>query len=190
MTKFPHELPRPTSLITPPVYHSRPPVAETEPRFSDYRRNSSIHAGGKTHCRLPVQAAAQLGNNVNLGISVDGNIGKGWGNDESHTHRHTHIGDKGSQTVIQSGGTTLKGAQMIGKGIRADSRNLNLESLQDTAAYHGKQQNGSLQITAANTEINQHLDGLRNNWKKVKSAKRNMTAKLPTSSADKCYSTA
>ena len=74
-------------------------------------------------CRLPVQAAAQLGNNVNLGISVDGNIGKGRGNDESHTHRHTHIGDKGSQTVIRSGGTTLKGAQMIGKDIRADSRN-------------------------------------------------------------------
>lgn len=37
---------------------------------------------------------------------------------------------------------------MIGKGIRADSRNLNIESVQDTAAYHGKQQNGSLQITA------------------------------------------
>lgn len=48
MTKFPHELPRPTSLITPPVYHSRPPVAETEPCFSDDRSNNSIHAGGKT----------------------------------------------------------------------------------------------------------------------------------------------
>lgn len=61
---------------------------------------------------------------------------------------------------------TLRGAQVIGKGIRADSRNLNIERVQDTAAYHGKQQNGSLQITAANTEINQHLDGLKNNWKK------------------------
>ena len=133
----------------------------------------------------------QLGNSVNLGISVGGNIGKDRGDDESHTLWHTHIGDKGSQTIIRSGGdTTLRGAQVIGKGIRADSRNLNLESVQDTAAYHGKQQNGSLQITAANTEINQHLDGLRNNWKKVKSAKRNMTAKLPTGSADKCYSTA
>ena len=126
----------------------------------------------------------QLGNSVNLGISVGGNIGKGRGNDESHTLWHTHIGDKGSQTVIQSGGTSLRGAQVIGKGIRTDSRNLNLESVQDTAAYHGKQQNGSLQITAANTEINQHLDSLKNNWKKVKSAKRNTTAKLPTGSAE------
>lgn len=188
-----HELPCPTSLITPSVYHSRPPVVETDPRFSDYRSNNSIYAGGKTQPTAGFRcgAVAQSGNSVNLGISVGGNIGKGWGNDESHTHRNAHIGDKGSQTVIRSGGgTTLRGAQVIGKGIRADSRNLNLESVQDTAAYHGKQQNGSLQITAANTEINQHLDGLRNNWKKVKSAKRNMTAKLPTGSADKCYSTA
>lgn len=64
------------------------------------------------------RAVAQLGNSANLGISVGGNIGKGRGDDESHTHRHTHIGDKGSKTVIQSGGTTLRGAQMIGKGIR------------------------------------------------------------------------
>ena len=45
------------------------------------------------------------------------------GNDESHAPRHTHIGDKGSQTVIRSGDTSLRGAQVIGKGIRADSRN-------------------------------------------------------------------
>ena len=94
------------------------------------------------------RAVAQLGNSANLGISVGGNIGKGCGDDESHTRRHIHIGDKGSQTVIRSGDTSLGGAQVIGKGIRADSRNLNIESVQDTAAYHGKQQNGSLQITA------------------------------------------
>lgn len=69
----------------------------------------------------------QLGNSANLGISVGGNIGKGRGDDESHTHRNAHIGDKGSQTVIRSGGTSLRGAQVIGKGIRADSRNLNIE---------------------------------------------------------------
>lgn len=139
------------------------------------------------------RAVAQLGNSANLGISVGGNIGKGCGDDENHTHWHIHIGDKGSQTIIRSGGdTSLRGAQVIGKGIRADadSRNLNIESVQDAAAYHGKQQNGSLQITAANTEINQHLDGLKKQLEKVKSAKRNTIAKLPTGSADKCYSTA
>ena len=85
------------------------------------------------------RAVMQLGNSVNLGISVGGNIGKGCGDDESHTHRHTHIGDKGSQTVIRSGDTSLRGAQVIGKSIRADSRNLNIESVQDTAAYSGSQ---------------------------------------------------
>ena len=93
-------------------------------------------------------AVAQSGNCVNLGISVGGNIGKGRGDDESHTHRHIHIGDKGSQTVIRSGDISLRGVQVIGKDIWSDSRNLNIESVQDTAAYHGKQQNGSLQITA------------------------------------------
>ena len=123
MTKFPHELPRPTSLITPPVYHSRPPIVKTEPRFSDNRSNNGIHTGGKPTAGFRCRAVVQLGNSVNLGISVGGNIGKDRGDDESHTLWHTHIGDKGSQTVIRSGDTTLRGAQMIGKGIRADSRN-------------------------------------------------------------------
>ena len=87
------------------------------------------------------RAVVQLGNNVNLGISVDGNIGKGWGNDESHTHRHTHIGDKGSQTVIQSGGTTLRGAQVIGKcgRIAETQAKAYTETATDTAAYSGSQ---------------------------------------------------
>ena len=128
MTKFPHELPRPTSLITPPVHHSRPPGVETKPRFSDYRSNNSIHAGG--------------------------NIGKGRGDDESHTHWYTHIGDKGSQTVIRSGGTTLRGAQVIGKGIRADSGQPKPKPKRTR-----KRQQTPPPIQAANTEINQHLDG-------------------------------
>ena len=74
------------------------------------------------------RAIAQLGNSANLDISIGGNIGKGRGDDESHTRRHIHIGDKGSQTIIRNGGdTSLRGAQVIGKDIRADSRNLNIE---------------------------------------------------------------
>lgn len=85
------------------------------------------------------RAVAQLGNSANLDISVGVNIGKGRSDDESHTHRHTHIGEKGSQTVIRSGDTSLRGVQVIGKDIRSDSRNLNIESVQDTAAYSGSQ---------------------------------------------------
>ncbi|MFC2415504.1 hemagglutinin repeat-containing protein [Neisseria elongata] len=112
-------------------------------------------------------------------MSVGGNIGKGRGDDESHTHRHIHIGDKGSQTVIRSGDISLRGVQVIGKDIRSDSRNLNIESVQDTAAYSGSQHR------------NQSTSGrFKKQLEKVKSAKRNTTAKLPTGSADKCYSTA
>ena len=76
--RVPHELPCPTSLITPSVYHSRPPVVETDPRFSDYRSNNSIYAGGKTQPTAGFRcgAVAQSGTSVNLGISVGGNIGK------------------------------------------------------------------------------------------------------------------
>ena len=83
-----------------------------------------------------------------LGVTADGNVGKGYGNGDSVTHRHSHIGDKGSQTLIQSGGDTIiKGAQIIGKGIQADTRNLHIESVQDTETYQSKQQNGNVQVT-------------------------------------------
>ncbi len=82
-----------------------------------------------------------------LGFTAGGNVGKGYGNGDSVTQRHSHIGDKGSQTLIQSGTTTIKGAQLIGKGVQADTRNLHIESVQDTETYQSKQQNASAQVT-------------------------------------------
>lgn len=69
-------------------------------------------------------------------------------NQTKATHRHTHVGSTAGQTTIRSGGdTTLKGAQLIGKGIQADTRNLHIESVQDTETYQSKQQNGNVQVT-------------------------------------------
>ncbi|WP_330935757.1 hemagglutinin repeat-containing protein, partial [Avibacterium paragallinarum] len=83
-----------------------------------------------------------------FGITAGGNYGKGYGNGDETTWRTSHIGDKHSQTVIQSGGdTTLRGAQVRGKGITANVENLNIESLQDTMTYKGKQMNVSGQVT-------------------------------------------
>ncbi|POY45256.1 hypothetical protein C3007_01385 [Avibacterium gallinarum] len=83
-----------------------------------------------------------------FGITAGGNYGKGYGNGDETTWRTSHIGDKNSQTVIQSGGnTTLRGAQVRGKGITVDAENLNIESLQDTMTYKGKQMNVSGQVT-------------------------------------------
>ncbi|MDH3000046.1 hypothetical protein A1D23_00510 [Chelonobacter oris] len=83
-----------------------------------------------------------------LGVTAGGNYGKGYGNGDETTWRHSHIGDKASQTEIQSGGdTTVRGAQVRGKGITVDAENLNVESLQDTMRYTGKQINASGQAT-------------------------------------------
>ena len=92
--------------------------------------------------------AIQIGDGISLGITAGGNLGKGKGQGESTTHRHTHVGSTAGKTIIRSGGdTTLKGAQLIGKGVQADTRNLHIESVQDTETYQSKQQNGNVQVT-------------------------------------------
>ncbi|MDK4706649.1 hemagglutinin repeat-containing protein [Kingella negevensis] len=94
-----------------------------------------------------VKVAYENGSPV-LGVTAGGNIGKGHGNGDSLTHRHSHIGDKGSQTLIQSrGNSTIKGAQVIGKGVQVDAQNLTIQSVQESETYQSKQQNGSAQVT-------------------------------------------
>ncbi|WP_421522848.1 hemagglutinin repeat-containing protein [Neisseria yangbaofengii] len=102
-------------------------------------KSSSRNAG--------VAVAFQSGKPV-IGFTAGGSHGKGYGNGDDLTHRHTHIGDKDSRTVIQSSGdTTLKGAQVKGKGVALSTRNLNIESIQDSAVYRSKQQNLSGSVT-------------------------------------------
>ena len=96
-----------------------------------------------------VGATARYDGKPNIGITVGGQTGHGNGHGAGESHRHSHIGNKGSQTILQSGGdTTLRGAQVAGKGIRADVQNLSIESVQDTAAYQGRQKSGGAQISA------------------------------------------
>ncbi|WP_210399348.1 hemagglutinin repeat-containing protein, partial [Neisseria sp. HMSC073G10] len=69
-------------------------------------------------------------------------------NQTKATRRHTHVGSTAGKTIIRSGGDTpLKGAQLIGKGVQADTHNLHIESVQDTETYQSKQQNGNVQVT-------------------------------------------
>ena len=92
--------------------------------------------------------ALAFNNGVSLGFTAGGNYGKGYGNGDESTHLHSHIGSRSGQTFVHSGGdTTLKGAQLIGKGVQLDAANLNIESVQDTATFRGKQENMSAQIT-------------------------------------------
>ena len=96
-----------------------------------------------------VGVTARYDGTTNIGISAGGQTGHGNGHGAGESHRHSHIGNKDSQTILQSGGdTTLRGAQVAGKGIRADVQNLSIESVQDTAAYQGRQKSGGAQISA------------------------------------------
>ncbi|HEZ3081108.1 TPA: hemagglutinin repeat-containing protein, partial [Neisseria meningitidis] len=70
------------------------------------------------------------------------------GNQTKAAHRHIHVGSTAGTTTIRSGGdTTLKGAQLIGKSVQADTRNLHIESVQDSETYQSKQQNAGAQVT-------------------------------------------
>ena len=88
------------------------------------------------------------GGSPSFGFTAGGNIGKGYTDGEQTTYRHSHIGSKEGPTVVMScGDTNIKGAQVTGKGLTVRATNLNIESLQDTADYHSRQQNIKGQVT-------------------------------------------
>ncbi|WP_293730637.1 hemagglutinin repeat-containing protein, partial [uncultured Actinobacillus sp.] len=83
----------------------------------------------------------QLGKGIAAGLTVGGNVAKGYGNGESQAWVASQVGDKNSQTTIESGkDTNIIGSQVIGKRVEVSAENLNIESLQDTAKYDGKQE--------------------------------------------------
>ena len=82
------------------------------------------------------------------GITAGFNLAKGYANGDDSTWIHSHVGDKDSKTLIQSGAdTNIKGTQVRGKGIKVNAENLNIESLQDTMKYEAKQTSASAQVT-------------------------------------------
>ncbi|MDD7425875.1 MAG: hemagglutinin repeat-containing protein, partial [[Actinobacillus] rossii] len=93
-------------------------------------------------------AGVTIGTN-GIGFTAGRKYGKGYDNGDETTYTHSHVGDKNSQTTLESGATTtLKGTQVQGKGVKLDAQNLNIESLQETLTYKGKQMNVSGQVTA------------------------------------------
>jgi filamentous hemagglutinin len=83
-----------------------------------------------------------------FGVTAGGQYGVGNGQGDEATWRNSHVGDVGGLTSITSGDTTtLRGGQIMGKGIQITADNLNIESLQDTMKYQGKQMDMSGQVT-------------------------------------------
>ncbi|MBD9402830.1 hemagglutinin repeat-containing protein [Comamonas sp. CMM02] len=111
---------------------------------SDRSTNSSSSAA--------VGVAVTVGQGgASFGITASASQGKGHANSDDVAYSNTHV-NAGNTVTIQSGGdTTLKGAVVSGKQVVADvGGNLNLQSLQDTSTFSGKQQNigGSVTVGA------------------------------------------
>ena len=92
--------------------------------------------------------AMKVSNGAAVGATLGGNYGKGYGNGDETTYVASHVGDSQSKTVIQAGGdANIIGSQVKGKRVEVNAQNLNIESLQDTATYKGKQMNASGSMT-------------------------------------------
>ena len=95
-----------------------------------------------------VGVAMKVSNGEAAGATFGGNYGKGYGNGDETTYVASHVGDSQSKTVIQAGGdANIIGSQVKGKRVEVNAQNLNIESLQDTATYKGKQMNVSGSVT-------------------------------------------
>jgi filamentous hemagglutinin len=85
---------------------------------------------------------------ASFGVTAGANKGKGYGNGDEVSWRNSHVGDMDGQTRIISGGdTTLRGGQLLGKGVDITADNLYIESLQDTMTYKGEQKSMGGQVT-------------------------------------------
>ena len=70
------------------------------------------------------------------------------GNDESQAWVRSQVGSLDSRTTIESGGdANIIGSQTKGKSVKVNAENLNIQSLQDTMKYEGKQESASAQVT-------------------------------------------
>ena len=113
-------------------------AAEQNHQESSTNKSSGFNAG----------VAIKVGSGVAAGITVGGNYGKGYGNGDETSYVASHVGDSQSKTVINAGGdANLIGSQVKGKRVEVNAQNLNIESLQDTATYKGKQMNVSGSVT-------------------------------------------
>ncbi|MFA9501111.1 hemagglutinin repeat-containing protein [Mannheimia sp. E30BD] len=94
--------------------------------------------------------ALQLDNtgSAALGVTAGGNVAKGYGNGESRAWVGSQVGSQTSQTEIESGGdTNIVGSQVKGKSVKVNAENLNIQNLQDTMKYVGKQESANGQVT-------------------------------------------
>ncbi|WHP46734.1 hemagglutinin repeat-containing protein [Mannheimia bovis] len=83
-----------------------------------------------------------------FGVTAGGNTSKGYGNGESRAWVGSRVGSQSSKTEIDSGNTAnVIGSQVQGKRVEVKAKDLNIQSLQDTMSYKGKQESVQGQLT-------------------------------------------
>ena len=78
-------------------------------------------------------------NGGGFGFTANANVGKGETNGQSTTYRLSHIGGLTGHTDIGDGKTLLNGAQILGKSIEGNTRDLEIHSPQGTMDYQSRQ---------------------------------------------------
>jgi filamentous hemagglutinin len=120
-------------------------IADNDINIKAFEQNSSEESGNKSQ---GFNAGISYSSQAGFGITAGGNLGKGSGNGEETSYLNSHVGSQDSQTMIHSGNATnIIGGQVQGKGVQLTAKELNIESLQDTATYKAKQENISGQFT-------------------------------------------
>ncbi len=108
-------------------------------------RSSNKSSGGSIGLQISTEK---------FGVSVSANKGKGYGNGDGTTYRNSHVGSAVSKTTVNTGEKlTLKGAQILGKAAKVTAKDLDIESLQDSSSYKGKQKNVSGSLTVGFTGV-------------------------------------
>jgi hypothetical protein len=107
-----------------------------------YRSREENHSAGWN-----AGVALSFGNGFSFGITAGGNYGEGFADGDATTWRNTHLTSDGLIAIDNAGDTRLIGAQVKGEEVQIDTRNLTIESLQDTATFESEQMNVSGQVT-------------------------------------------
>ena len=95
-----------------------------------------------------VGVAIDVSGGGSVGVTVGANYGKGKAGGDEVAYRNSHIGSGTGKTTINAGEKlSINGGQVSGKGVKIAANDLEITSMQDTATYNSKQQQGSVDVT-------------------------------------------
>ncbi|KAF7275659.1 hypothetical protein GWI33_011452, partial [Rhynchophorus ferrugineus] len=123
-------------------------IADNDINIRAAEQSSTEQSSNKNEGWNAGVAVSYGSNGLAFGVTAGGNAGKGHGDGTETSYVASTVGSSESQTTIQSGNASnIIGSVVQGKGVQVNAKELNIESLQDTASYQSKQQNVEGQVT-------------------------------------------